>query len=61
MLLQEDEPIRTFEEEPLPLHWTDVDKLGKSDTLQDTVRCFFSSSSIVSFFWGGVSFPLVCA
>lgn len=36
--VQEDELLRTYEEEALPLHWTDVEKLGKSDTLHDTVR-----------------------
>ena len=35
---QGDELLRTYEEEALPLHWTDVEKLGKSDTLHDTVR-----------------------
>ena len=30
--------LRTYEEEALPLHWMDVEKLGKSDTLHETVR-----------------------
>lgn len=37
MVAQEEELIRTYEEESLPTHWTEVDRLGKSDTLRDPV------------------------
>ncbi|CAN0520002.1 unnamed protein product, partial [Ectocarpus sp. 12 AP-2014] len=33
---EDNELLRTYEEEALPLHWSDVEKLGKSDTLHDT-------------------------
>ncbi|CAN0129726.1 unnamed protein product, partial [Ectocarpus sp. 4 AP-2014] len=51
LLFNDDELLRTYEEEALPLHWADVEKLGKSDTLHDTaavhaVSCWVSVSQV---------------
>lgn len=40
---------RNYEEEALPMHWTEVERLGKSDTLRDPVR--FRRSTIYNPFF----------